>query len=81
MLDDFSYDFNKGDRIGIVGRNGVGKVSTVKRRISFTFYGVRSSLISILVYPLVHIYQDPNRNTADRFRLHRGRRDCRLWCI
>ena len=26
MLDDFSYDFNKGDRIGIVGRNGVGKV-------------------------------------------------------
>jgi ATP-binding cassette subfamily F protein uup len=24
-LDDFSYDFNKGDRIGIVGRNGVGK--------------------------------------------------------
>jgi ABC-type polysaccharide/polyol phosphate transport system ATPase subunit len=27
MLSDFSYDFNKGDRIGIVGRNGVGKVS------------------------------------------------------
>jgi ABC-type polysaccharide/polyol phosphate transport system ATPase subunit len=27
MLNDFSYDFNKGDRIGIVGRNGVGKVS------------------------------------------------------
>ena len=27
MLRDFSYDFNKGDRIGIVGRNGVGKVS------------------------------------------------------
>jgi ATP-binding cassette subfamily F protein uup len=25
ILDDFSYDFNKGDRIGIVGRNGVGK--------------------------------------------------------
>jgi ABC-type polysaccharide/polyol phosphate transport system ATPase subunit len=29
MLDDFSYDFNKGDRIGIVGRNGVGKVRIV----------------------------------------------------
>ena len=28
MLSDFSYDFNKGDRIGIVGRNGVGKVSS-----------------------------------------------------
>ena len=27
ILSDFSYDFNKGDRIGIVGRNGVGKVS------------------------------------------------------
>lgn len=27
MLDDFSYDFNKGDRIGIVGRNGVGSKS------------------------------------------------------
>lgn len=25
ILNDFSYDFNKGDRIGIVGRNGVGK--------------------------------------------------------
>ena len=25
ILDDFSYDFNKGDRIGIVGRNGVSK--------------------------------------------------------
>eukprot|EP01082_Thalassiosira_pseudonana_P001780 g671.t1 g671 contig10:503412-506258(-) len=30
MLDDFSYDFNKGDRIGIVGRNGVGKSTFVK---------------------------------------------------
>ena len=27
ILSDFSYDFNKGDKIGIVGRNGVGKVS------------------------------------------------------
>jgi ATP-binding cassette subfamily F protein uup len=27
ILGDFSYDFNKGDRIGIVGKNGVGKVS------------------------------------------------------
>ena len=26
IIDDFSYDFNQGDRIGIVGRNGVGKV-------------------------------------------------------
>ena len=30
MLSDFSYDFNKGDRIGIVGRNGVGKVSSAQ---------------------------------------------------
>ncbi|KAL3797321.1 hypothetical protein ACHAWO_005480 [Cyclotella atomus] len=30
MLHDFSYDFNKGDRIGIVGRNGVGKSTFVK---------------------------------------------------
>ena len=26
MLDGFTYDFNRGDRIGIVGANGVGKV-------------------------------------------------------
>lgn len=30
MLNDFSYDFNKGDRIGIVGRNGVGKSTFIK---------------------------------------------------
>ena len=30
MLDDFSYDFNKGDRIGIVGRNGVGKSTFIR---------------------------------------------------
>lgn len=30
MLTDFSYDFNKGDRIGIVGRNGVGKSTFIK---------------------------------------------------
>jgi ATP-binding cassette subfamily F protein uup len=27
MLEDFSYDFNKGDKIGLVGGNGVGKSS------------------------------------------------------
>jgi len=27
ILDDFSYNFNKGDKIGIVGANGVGKSS------------------------------------------------------
>ena len=27
ILSDFSYNFNKGDKIGIVGKNGVGKVS------------------------------------------------------
>jgi ATP-binding cassette subfamily F protein uup len=26
ILDDFSYDFNRGDKIGIVGANGVGYV-------------------------------------------------------
>ena len=26
ILKDFSYDFNRGDKIGIVGANGVGKV-------------------------------------------------------
>jgi len=30
ILDDFSYDFNKGDRIGLVGKNGVGKSSFVR---------------------------------------------------
>jgi len=30
ILDDFSYDFNKGDRIGIVGRNGVGKSTFIR---------------------------------------------------
>ncbi|KAL7543205.1 hypothetical protein ACHAXR_012498 [Thalassiosira sp. AJA248-18] len=30
MLSDFSYDFNKGDRIGIVGRNGVGKTTFIQ---------------------------------------------------
>mmetsp|Transcript_42018 Transcript_42018/g.76818 ORF Transcript_42018/g.76818 Transcript_42018/m.76818 type:complete len:320 (+) Transcript_42018:197-1156(+) len=30
MLSDFSYDFNKGDRIGIVGRNGVGKSTFIQ---------------------------------------------------
>jgi len=30
MLNDFSYDFNKGDKIGIVGANGVGKSTFIK---------------------------------------------------
>mmetsp|Transcript_11656 Transcript_11656/g.15350 ORF Transcript_11656/g.15350 Transcript_11656/m.15350 type:complete len:716 (-) Transcript_11656:9-2156(-) len=30
LLDNFSYDFMKGDRIGIVGRNGVGKSTFIK---------------------------------------------------
>ena len=30
ILSDFSYDFNKGDRIGIVGKNGVGKSTFVR---------------------------------------------------
>jgi ATP-binding cassette subfamily F protein uup len=30
ILDDFSYNFNKGDKIGIVGANGVGKSSFTK---------------------------------------------------
>ncbi|OEU13199.1 P-loop containing nucleoside triphosphate hydrolase protein [Fragilariopsis cylindrus CCMP1102] len=30
MLDDFSYDFNAGDTIGIVGGNGVGKSTFIK---------------------------------------------------
>ena len=40
ILKDFSYDFNKGDRIGIVGRNGVGKVSAASCSIM--------SLVSLL---------------------------------
>jgi len=30
ILSEFSYDFNKGDRIGIVGKNGVGKSTFVE---------------------------------------------------
>lgn len=30
ILDDFSYDFNRGDKIGIVGANGVGKSTFIK---------------------------------------------------
>eukprot|EP00571_Detonula_confervacea_P016763 CAMPEP_0172297508 /NCGR_PEP_ID=MMETSP1058-20130122/497_1 /TAXON_ID=83371 /ORGANISM="Detonula confervacea, Strain CCMP 353" /LENGTH=747 /DNA_ID=CAMNT_0013006667 /DNA_START=21 /DNA_END=2264 /DNA_ORIENTATION=+ len=30
ILSDFSYDFNKGDKIGIVGRNGVGKSTFIQ---------------------------------------------------
>jgi ABC transport system ATP-binding/permease protein len=30
LLEDFSYDFIKGDRIGIVGRNGVGKSTFIR---------------------------------------------------
>lgn len=30
ILDDFSYNFNRGDRIGIVGSNGVGKSTLIK---------------------------------------------------
>jgi len=30
MLDKFSYDFNRGDKIGIVGANGVGKSTFIK---------------------------------------------------
>eukprot|EP00550_Attheya_septentrionalis_P005933 CAMPEP_0198290664 /NCGR_PEP_ID=MMETSP1449-20131203/8442_1 /TAXON_ID=420275 /ORGANISM="Attheya septentrionalis, Strain CCMP2084" /LENGTH=746 /DNA_ID=CAMNT_0043989191 /DNA_START=128 /DNA_END=2368 /DNA_ORIENTATION=+ len=30
MLDSFTYDFNRGDKIGIVGANGVGKSTFVK---------------------------------------------------
>jgi len=30
MLDRFSYDFNRGDKIGIVGANGVGKSTFIK---------------------------------------------------
>ena len=30
MLDDFSYDFNAGNMIGVVGKNGVGKSTSLK---------------------------------------------------
>lgn len=30
ILDDFTYNFNRGDRIGIVGSNGVGKSTFIK---------------------------------------------------
>jgi len=30
IVDDFTYDFNSGDRIGIVGKNGVGKSTFLK---------------------------------------------------
>lgn len=30
ILDDFSYSFNKGERIGIIGKNGVGKSTFLK---------------------------------------------------
>jgi ATP-binding cassette subfamily F protein uup len=37
MLDDFSYNFNAGDTIGIVGANGVGKSTFLK-----TLYGMQA---------------------------------------
>jgi len=30
ILDDFSYSFNKGERIGVIGKNGVGKSTFLK---------------------------------------------------
>ncbi|KAL7554569.1 hypothetical protein ACHAWF_018030 [Thalassiosira exigua] len=30
IIKDFSYDFNKGDKLGIVGRNGVGKSTFIR---------------------------------------------------
>jgi ABC-type multidrug transport system fused ATPase/permease subunit len=37
ILDNFSYTFVKGDRVGVVGRNGVGK-STVSGMSSLMFF-------------------------------------------
>lgn len=30
ILDDFSYNFNKGDKLGVVGKNGIGKSTFIK---------------------------------------------------
>jgi ATP-binding cassette subfamily F protein uup len=30
ILDDFSYNFNKGDKLGVVGANGIGKSTFIK---------------------------------------------------
>lgn len=34
ILDDFSYSFDRGERVGIIGKNGVGKSSFVKAILS-----------------------------------------------
>lgn len=46
ILDAFSYTFVKGDRVGVVGRNGVGK-STVSRMFSIMLF-LRSQIPSML---------------------------------
>ena len=64
MLSDFSYDFNKGDRIGIVGRNGVGKVSSD----SHSFEYVTHPQLIVFASTKVNIYQNANGGATGRLR-------------
>lgn len=68
MLDDFSYDFNKGDRIGIVGRNGVGKVC--QSMVQCIVLEYRSNPLDIAINDVVDLCQNLNRSTAARFWYH-----------
>jgi ATPase subunit of ABC transporter with duplicated ATPase domains len=68
ILDDFTYDFNRGDRIGIVGPNGVGKVSasirtsvclsTLRKKIVLSSCSLMSQLVapSVFSFLLFHHY-------------------------
>lgn len=50
VLDNFSYTFVKGDRVGVVGRNGVGK-STVRPALVSLFQILSTSAFRSRLLP------------------------------
>lgn len=69
MLDDFSYDFNAGDTIGIVGGNGVGK-STFLKMVAGSLEADSGTItpgetVVFGVYDQMGIPLDDNQNVMD----------------